>query len=297
MSELKAILENVPPPSPSPKMGEGRVGVRIGKIAYTNTLPFYHGLVTESEIVKEGYPAQINEWIGSGEIDLAPISSLEYAANPEKYYLLPGLCIASSQYSGSVLLLSKFKITELGGRKIALSQESLSSQALLKILLSKHFQFQNSFIATESNPKTMLQQADACLVIGDSALFHAPNEFVFKYDLGNVWYEWTKKPFCFSVWAVRKPYFNENKEEVYAFHEKLKQTTAANLQDVRMLTLAATNLSPYDQKSALIFSYLSQLVFELNDEVEKGLIEFYRYSAEMKLISQVPKLEWIPEKS
>ena len=272
--------------------------LHLGKICYLNTLPFYHGLGEQDPnlVIDEGHPTQINRLIQEGQIDLAPISSLEYGVHPQNYYLLPDLCIGSNYFSGSVLLFSRVKISELNGKTIALSEESLSSQGLLKILLSKCYQFQNSFVALPSNPKQMLENALACLAIGDSALFHQTDEFVYKYDLGELWCEWTQKPFCFSVWAVRKSFFDQNREEVYAFHEKLKQTTQQNLQDLRTLIETSLGLSSYDQKFAQIFSYLSQLTYDFNETMQEGLIYFFNLARELQLIPTTPPLEFLPER-
>ena len=281
-------------------MSEAKVlaQARIGKIAYTNTLPFYHGLTEgdETSAIREGYPAQINQWIQNGEIDIAPISSLEYGLHPEKYYLLPNLSIASRHYSGSVLLFSKFGMAKLNRKKISLSQESLSSQALLKILLSKLYHFENSFVVGSSAPQQMLADSDACLAIGDSALFYEAKEFVFKYDLGYLWHEWTQKPFCFSVWAVRKNFYEQNQEEVYAFSEKLRQTTTNNLQDLKTLISTGLNFPPHSHKFTTVFSYLSQLIYDLNEPVKDGLCHFYALAAEAGFIREVPELKFIPEK-
>lgn len=112
--------------------------LRIGKISYINAIPFYHGLGDSEALPLEFYPAyptKINEAVEKGELDLAPISSLAYLKNQKEYLLLPHLAIGSRDFSGSVLLISREKIENLNGKEIALTPQSLSSVALLKILL------------------------------------------------------------------------------------------------------------------------------------------------------------------
>jgi len=268
-------------------------GIRIGRISYINTLPFYHGLEQESQDVREGVPSQINAWISSKQIDIAPISALEYARNPKDYYLLPNLCIGAHEYSGSVLLISKEKIENLNSKKIAITQDSLSAQALVKILFQKRFGFQNDFSVSVKSVDEMLKDSDACLVIGDAALFYQPKEFIYKYDLSELWWEWAKLPFCFSVWAVRREFFDVNPEEVHSFYRRLKTNTDKNLSQLAPLIHEGLNLQIHDAKFPIAFSYLSSLKFELNEIMQQGLIRFFDYAAELGLIEKSPALRMI----
>ena len=60
-------------------MKSSKVLTNIGKIRYTNCLPFYHRLNESSEFnFLETYPSEMNEALHQGKVDAAPISSLEY---------------------------------------------------------------------------------------------------------------------------------------------------------------------------------------------------------------------------
>ncbi len=272
--------------------------LRIGRIQYVNTLPFYEGLVQQGDLwdVKQSYPAELNRWMQEGALDVAPISSLEYANHPNHYYLLPDLCIGAKNFSGSVLLFSKEKLENLNGKKIALSQESFSSQALLKVLLRQRFDFRNEFLVMPGNPREMLRQAVACLVIGDNALFYQSDTFFYKYDLSELWFEWTGKPFCFSVWAVRRDFFSENPSAVTTFHERLKQNTKRNLEQLEVLIHKALHFPIHHERFAQVFSYLSHLSYDLTDEMKDGLTHFFKFAQESGLVAQVPELQWASEK-
>mgnify|MGYP001573179265 CR=1 FL=1 len=108
---------------------EMRLNLRLRKIRSLNCLPFYFGLVemlrkngTEPEMsFFESYPAEINQAMDRGEIDAAPVSSLEYLQHQDKYLLLPDLAIGTQLFARSVLLLSRKKIEQLNGETIALS--------------------------------------------------------------------------------------------------------------------------------------------------------------------------------
>lgn len=268
--------------------------LKIGRIRYANTLPFYQGLSENGSLkIEEGVPAEINARMRSGELDLAPISSFEYALHPELYYLLPDLCIGATSFSGSVLLISKTKIESLNGKTIALTAESLSAQTLTKILLGKRFDFRNFFVTVSGSPEEMLKQADACLAIGDGALFYRPETFCYKYDLSELWWEWTKLPFCFSVWAVRRKSFDANSTEILEFAARLRGTTRENLANLGKLVTEALGYDTAHERFAPVYSYLSNLKYELNGDMRAGLFHFYQLAAELGAMERPPAFEFI----
>ena len=268
---------------------------RIGKIAYVNTVPFYFKLFDEGTSVsfKEGTPAEINELMSRGEIDLAPISSLEYALHQDQYVLLPNLCIGSRDFSRSVLLLSRERIEGLNHTKITLSKKSLSSATLLKILLKFKYRFENDFTIGSGTPDEMLEEGKAVLAIGDEALFYKPKEFLYKYDLSELWWEWAELPFCFSVWAVRRKYYEEHTQEVYTFYKKLKATTEHNLQDLETLLREALGLTVANDQFSKVFGYLFNLNYFLDHDMKEGLELFYRLAARAELAPKVNEIRFI----
>lgn len=270
--------------------------VRLGKIEYLNTLPFYYGFCNIEEDCEliENVPSEINRLMQKEAVDLAPISSLEYARHPELYYLLPKLCIGSKQLAGSVLLFSRQPIQNLEGKRIAISAESYSSQALIQILLKERFGFSNTFVEASGEPSAMLEKADACLSIGDKALFHEPKTFTYKYDLGELWTEWKSKPFCFSVWAVRRKFYDENSAEITAFWRALCDNAEINLQNLKSVIYNHLGIDLASPRFAPILSYLSQLSYCLDPDMQEGLLEFYRLAHQFNFISSVPELEFVP---
>src|SRR5436305_412067 len=46
----------------------------------------------------QGVPTELNARLLAGELDLAPVSSIEYARNAERLRLLPRLCVVSERY-------------------------------------------------------------------------------------------------------------------------------------------------------------------------------------------------------
>ena len=268
---------------------------RIGKIAYVNTAPFYFNLFEGQPISHfiEGTPTQINQLMAKGKLDFAPISSLEYALHQDQYFLLPGLCIGSRDFSRSVLLFSRERIEGLNGAAIVLSKKSLSSAVLLKILLQFKYRFENKFVVSADSPEDMLKLGDAFLTIGDEALFYQPKEFLYKYDLSELWWNWTELPFCFAVWAVRKEFFRAYPRETFEFLRILKENLERNLQDLEKLLKEALSLTVASDRFAAVFGYLFNLNYYMDQEMKQGLELFYRFAARAKLAPQVKDIHFI----
>ncbi|MDA9101249.1 menaquinone biosynthesis protein [Omnitrophica bacterium] len=272
--------------------------LRIGKISYTNCLPFFHGLFEqepEGYEIHETYPSKINQLMNRGRVDIAPISSLEYLNHQKNYFLLPSLVIGSRDFSGSVLLLSKERIEGLGGSRIALSQESLSSATLLKILLKSKYKLSNTFQVCEASPQQMLKENIAALAIGDKALFYESKEFIYRYDLSELWWNWTEKPFCFALWAVRKTFAKQYPSETSAFCKRLRNNLERNLVDLETLIRSGLGLSFTDRRFSKIFGYLFNLSYGLDSEMREGLELFYRLAHRLEISPRAKPLEFFEE--
>ena len=272
-----------------------KVPTKVGKIAYANTVPFYYQLFEEGSTTTfiEGSPAEINALMSKGKIDFAPISSLEYALRQQQYILLPEICIGSRDFSRSVLLLSRERIEGLNGVKIVCSKKSLSSVALLKILLRFKYQFTNEFVVSDGTPDEMLEEGNAVLAIGDEALFYKPKEFLYKYDLSELWWNWTELPFCFAVWAVRRGYYEDHSREVVEFYRRLKENVERNLQDLETLLKEAFSLTVADDRFSKVFGYLFNLNYYFDREMKHGLELFYRFAARAGLAPKVKQILFV----
>jgi chorismate dehydratase len=278
------------------------VKLRIGKICYLNCLPFYFGLAetlrakgAEPEMsFFESYPAEINQALEKGEIDAAPVSSLEYLQHQDDYLLLPDLAIGTRLFARSVLLLSKKKIERLNGAVIALSRESLSSAVLVRILLAKKCNHRNTFELTDQDPEAMLQKYPAALVIGDQALFCQPKELIYKYDLGEMWHSWTGKPFAFALWAVRRDFAARHPELLGAFLEGLRENLSKNLADPEGLLRQSLGVAPSDKRFCQMLGYLVNLHYTLDADMKEGVMRFFELAYEEGLAPAPKPLEFFP---
>src|SRR5213593_895192 len=136
----------------------------------------------------QGVPTDLNRRLLDGEIDLAPISSIEYARNADRLRLLPRLCVGSEGAVDSIQLVSRKPLEQV--RSVAVTPESATSVVLTKVLLP------------EAGHVPLGADADAQLLIGDAALKYAFEDPTPHYDLGRLWLERTGLPMVFAVWAA-----------------------------------------------------------------------------------------------
>ena len=267
--------------------------LRIGKIKYLNCLPFYAGWEQEGAPAQfeSGTPVQINQMMRAGTIDAAPISSMEYLQHPQDYLLFPDLGIASREYVRSVTLFSKKKIEDLNGADIAVTEESLTSVHLLDLLLRDKYKIQAMLDPMPSNPKAMLEKHDAALLIGNDALFVQPRKFVYRYDLGNLWWEWQKLPFVFAIWAVRREAVKNN--SVGDFYHALKERFLYNSSHLPECIQKHCSMGEFDRQYPKIHGYLSGLQYEINEDCWRGFRKF----AELLFLNSVLKTQPVFEQT
>src|SRR5215211_3590919 len=80
-----------------------------------------------------GVPTELNRRLVGGEIDTAPISSIEYARHADTLRLLPRLCVSSEGAVDSIQLVSRLPLEHV--RTVAVTPESATSVVLTKVLL------------------------------------------------------------------------------------------------------------------------------------------------------------------
>jgi chorismate dehydratase len=266
--------------------------LKLGRVRYINCEPVYyaleHGLIHADCEIDDGTPAELNERLRSGELDVSVISAMEAALRPQAYRLLPGLAIACDGSVESVLLASERPVEELHGLPVALSRHSLTSVYLVKLLLDKVYHVRPRFVVDTERHKVT-----ARLVIGDEALRLGPR-YPNSLDLGKAWRELTGLPFVFAVWAVRAEVWAAAGPEVVALHRALlaaKAYSQAHPEAMVALACQRTGLS-----SKACRRYLREsLCFELGPRHLEGLQTFLRLLADAGELAETPALQFIPE--
>jgi len=189
--------------------------VKIGRIGYINCAPVYgaidRGVVAlppGGELVT-GTPAELNDLLVAGELDVSVISAIEYARHARDLVLLPELAISCDGPVRSVALFSRRTVGQLDGRTVLLSASSRTSVALLELLCRDVWKIKPKFAEARAEAQDLDALAalphEAVLVIGDAALkLAAAGTYPHRYDLGEEWKRWTGQPFVFAVWAGRR---------------------------------------------------------------------------------------------
>src|SRR3954471_9830286 len=134
--------------------------LRLGRVSFINTFPVEWALARhlDPDEVEEvaAVPTELNRMLAARELDVANVSSVEYADNPERYVLLPSLCVGSDGAVESVQLVTQLPLPAV--RSISVTGQSASSVVLVRTL----------FPSAEVLPEG--EEADAQLMIGDQAL-------------------------------------------------------------------------------------------------------------------------------
>lgn len=270
--------------------------LRIGEISYLNCTPIFSVLRGEfndsSYSFVQGTPALLNGRLRSGEIDICPSSSIEYGRNPGSYLILPNLSISADGPVMSVLLFSRLPLEKLDGCSIALTSESETSVALLKIILSRMYGLGNSFTVVSTGVAETLAIHDAVLLIGDSALRENLADSGCRiYDLGELWRELTGYPFVFALWLAREGLLAERGGELSLLHDRLLRAKRLSLEHIeRIADLHARNF--WTNRDFLI-NYWRVLSYDLTPRHVSGLRLFFRYAAECGLLEREPEIRML----
>ena len=187
--------------------------MRLGRIGYINCYPVYTGIdrgevKLPAELVT-GTPAELNDLLVAGELDVSVISAVEYARHGKELVLLPDLAISCDGPVRSVALFSRLPIGQLQDKTVLISASSRTSVALLELLCRDVWKVQPRFAEARAEASDLDHLSElpheAVLVIGDPALLLAARGvYPHRYDLGEEWKRWTGLPFVFAVWAARR---------------------------------------------------------------------------------------------
>jgi chorismate dehydratase len=254
----------------------------VGHIQFLNCLPIYWGLVRSGalldvELTKDT-PDRLNELLVRGELDIGPISLVEYVRNADELVLLPDLAVGSDGPVLSVNLVAQRALADLG--RVALGSTSRTSVLLARMWLAEVHGVAPDYLVCPPDLTAMLLEADAAVLIGDAALratYDAPARGLDVYDLGAVWREWTGLPMVFAVWAARRDYAEANPGLVKDVHDAFLRSRDDALAHVEEVAEQAARWEVFD--AATLARYFRTLDFSLGARQLDGLCEFARRGA------------------
>jgi chorismate dehydratase len=265
---------------PRPVVGEDFVGrgvvvagERLGIVSYTNVAPLHWGLEPwPGARFHRGVPTDLNARLLAGDLDLTLVSSVEFVRHRERLVALPDFSIATLGPVQSVMLFHRRPWSELAGARIAVSSESATSVALLRLLLEAEG-IGARFVAAASDLEAMLTDHDAALLIGDAALEEAVTRRALAggvphvTDLGEAWYRLTRLPFTFAVWAADRD--APPSPRLVAELRAARLRGLGHLADVSRAEAAARGLD-----EAVVLRYLANFRYFLTPPDRDGLEAF-----------------------
>ena len=265
--------------------------LRIGLVSYLNTAPLIFGLRKEKGwVFEEDHPTHLNRALREGALDLALVSSLEYAQNARDYLLLPDISISATGRVGSVLLFGRRRLEELNREEIVLTPASATSVALLKLLLEDFCGLRPRY--RKGTLKDGLE-ASAYLAIGDEALrLRFQDLFPESYDLAALWMEHTGLPFVFAVMAVRRDSWKEKMDEIKAFAGALYLSRARGVATLKDIAARCQGISGLSAGECLL--YLKGIEYDLSGLKQEALGVFYEHLRRRGEIEAAPPLEFVP---
>ncbi|HZN18426.1 MAG TPA: menaquinone biosynthesis protein [Micromonosporaceae bacterium] len=254
---------------------------RVGHIQFLNCLPIYWGLMRSGALLDvelhKDAPDRLNSALVAGDLDIGPISVVEYLRHAGDLLLLPDLAVGSDGPVLSVNIVATRPLADLDGGRVALGSTSRTGVLLAQLLLARRYGVTPDYFTCPPDLTEMLLEADAAVLIGDvalRALHDAPRRGLHVTDLGQAWREWTGLPMVFAVWAVRRDFAAAHPGLVKDVHEAFLRSRDLCLAELDEVAVAAARWEPFD--AATLASYFRALDFSLGERQLAGLREFAR---------------------
>jgi chorismate dehydratase len=229
---------------------------RVGSVPYLNAVPLTRGLEDELTFLP---PAQLAEMLHAGKLDAALLSITEVLFSSQ-YDILDGVAIASLGEVFSVFVAHKVPLEEI--RVVHCDPASRSSVNLLRVLLAERG-LNPEFQELKDAP----HESEAVLLIGNPAIeFRRGPHTHHIWDLGAAWFEMTKLPFVYAVWALRRG------NDTEPLRRQLREAKDFGLDTLDYLI---ENRTDYDREFRK--DYLGwHIHYHLGADEKRGVAEFVR---------------------
>jgi chorismate dehydratase len=261
---------------------------RIAASSYLNTAPliwsFVHGAQRETvELFTDTAPARCAQMLARAEVDAALVPVIEYQQLND-VSLVQDVCVGSKNAVRSVVLVTRRNNLKKVER-VALDESSRTSVALVKIMFREFLGFEPEWQISAPDLQSMMQHADAALIIGDPAMRISRDQFR-VFDLATLWHEFTGLGFVFAMWMLRKDRA-----------EKVRQLDFAAARDEgldHLDDIVAAQTDPLRLSPAEIREYLrTNIVFQVDEEMRRGLNFYFDLARKHNLITELKPLEFI----
>lgn len=281
MMDTKELFNPTGENKDTPKSDEVRI------VGITESLPLYpliYGLV-ENKFeynfqISAGSLSENVHRLREGEIEIALISSLDYALNKETWNIIPGLCLSSPGEIKHIQLFFKKGLKDI--HSVAVNRQATSEKVLLQILMKEKFMISPEYIVMDGDVDKMLSKADAVLAVGENALKNYTTHSN-RLDLAEEWHDLTGFPFVNAFWAGR---------EHTVFEEDIKNIQLSfDLGKKNLQKIAEEYAKNHSEDWIFYHDYLTRnLSFSLTEREEEGLNEFFHYAFFYGFSEYIPDL-------
>ncbi|MFZ5816040.1 MAG: menaquinone biosynthetic enzyme MqnA/MqnD family protein [Bacillota bacterium] len=267
--------------------------VRLGYIDYLNCLPVYFGIEQravdlEAELFK-GPPVAMNQAFLRGELDVTPISSIEYARNAERCVIMPNLSISADGRVASILLFHRRPLVELNGRPVALTASSATSVVLTRIILQERYGVRPDYRTAPPDLTAMLREHEAALLIGDDALAAAlKHPEIPVVDLGAEWKAMTGHPMVYALWVARREFADANPDAMRRVARLFTASQDFAWANRPAMVADAMRRRPFPRD--VVEDYFDLIRHDFSPRYRRGLLTYLEYAHRLGEIERVPAL-------
>ena len=246
---------------------------RISIVSYLNSRPFLYGInksrLTEQVDLSLDIPSRIAAKLAFNQADvgLIPVAGLE---DLEEYKIISRFCIGAVGKVRTVVLASQVPLEDI--ETILMDYQSRSSVLLAKVLAKfywqRNFKWENTCAGFEHES---VQGTSAGVLIGDR-VFDVEQKYRYKYDLSEEWFNYSRLPFVFAVWAARK---NVSEQFEAVFNDAL-EFGVENISEI-----ARMELSNYPEVD--IYDYFTNNIsFEYDELKQAGMKKFLELAKKLE---------------
>ena len=255
---------------------------RVGHIQFLNCLPLYWGLVHSGALLdvdlRRDTPDRLSDRLVEGDLDIAPISVVEYLRHANELTLLPDLAVGSDGPVMSCVLVSQLPLSDLDGELVTLGSTSRTTIELAKMILEEQIGVRPRYLTCPPDLPAMMLEGPAAVLIGDAALratlHDGPRLHLDVHDMGAAWRDWSGLPMVFAVWAARRSFAIDHPGLVKDVHDAFVRSRELSLARVDEVAASAAQWEDLDVET--LVRYFRALDFSLGERQLAGLAEFAR---------------------
>ena len=234
--------------------------------------PVFFRLDAEVDEVS-GVPTALNRQLVAGELDVAPISSIEYARHADR----AAHPAAALRFVGGRGRLDPARLEDAararphGGGDAGVRHVGRADEGALP----------------EAKHVPLGEEAEAKLLIGDAALKSAFEDPTPHHDLGRLWLERTGLPMVFAVWAAPEP--------TQPGLPELEDALVASVRAARAEpeTLAFESSERYGYPAGFLARYFEKLRYSLRAARARRPLTFLEMAHEVGELAEVPELRYV----